>query len=282
MPTQIPTAGPPPTPTPLLAVFPYQPPQNIINPQIFQVDVSIHGIEITQGIQCFDTSKGLAGCGNNSLPVVVKKDTTARIYLRYGGPLASMGNVPVRLHISANGVEYTANASGRAWPTVDQGRTDSANVYFNVNFTNNMNVQFWAEVDPNNTISESNETNNRFPASGTFSLNFQRRDTMKIVGQRTRYHPSGYSGGEYAGGWAVDGGAADWFEQLLPIRNNGIDYGVASGYMDVTTSLNSGAGQHDLIQRLNTTWVLQNALSFFFASTFLGADHVDGGVDNDG
>ncbi len=282
VPTQIPTAGPTPTPTPLLAVFPYQPPQNIINPQIFQGDVSIHGIEITQGIQCFDTSKGLAGCVNNSLPVVVKKDTTARIYLRYGGPLASMGNVPVRLHISANGVEYTANASGRAWPTVDQGRTDSANVYFNVNFTNNMNVQFWAEVDPNNTISESNETNNRFPASGTFSLNFQRRDTMKIVGQRTRYHPSGYSGGEYAGGWAVDGGAADWFEQLLPIRNNGIDYGVASGYMDVTTSLNSGAGQHDLIQRLNNTWVLQNALSFFFGSTFLGADHVYGWVDNDG
>ncbi len=282
VPTQIPTVGPTPTPTPQLAVFAYLPPQTIFEPLLFQGDVSIHGIEITQGIQCFDTTKGLGGCGNNSLPVVVKKDTTARIYLRYSGVFANMANVPVRLHIIANGVEYTANASGRAWPILDQGRDDSANVYFNVNFTNNMNVQFWAEVDPNNTISESNEGNNRFPASGTFNLNFQRRDTLKIVGQRTRYHPSGYSGGEYAGGWAVNGGAADWFEQILPIRNNGIDYGVASGYLDVTTSLGSGAGQHDLIQRLNNTWILQNALSFFFGSTFLGADHVYGWVDNDG
>lgn len=282
VPTRTPTPGPTATPTPLLAVFPYLPPQAILDPVIFQGDVSIHGIEITQGIQCFDTTKGLAGCGNNSLPVVAKKDTTARIYLRYSGLFASMANVPVRLHIIANGVEYTANASGRAWPTVDQGRTDNANVYFNVNFTNSVNVQFWAEVDPNNTIAESNEGNNRFPASGTFSLNFQRRDTMKIVGQRTRYHPSGYSGGEYAGGWAVNGGAADWFEQLLPIRNNGIDYSVASGYLDVTTSLGSGAGQHALIQRLNNTWILQNALSFLFGSTFLGADHVYGWVDNDG
>ena len=28
--------------------------------------------EITQGVQCFDTSKGLASCPNNSLPVIAK------------------------------------------------------------------------------------------------------------------------------------------------------------------------------------------------------------------
>ncbi|MCB0144631.1 MAG: hypothetical protein KDE50_32415, partial [Caldilineaceae bacterium] len=65
----------------------------------------------TQGIQCFDNSKGLASCPDNSLPVAAKKNTTARIYLKYSGFLSSsMSNVPVRLHIFANGVEYIANA----------------------------------------------------------------------------------------------------------------------------------------------------------------------------
>ena len=83
-------------------------------PGLFAGDLSIHGVEITQGIQCFDTSKGLSACSDNSLPVVAKKDSTARIYLRYSGAAGSMANVPVRLHIFANGVEYMANASGKA------------------------------------------------------------------------------------------------------------------------------------------------------------------------
>ena len=40
---------------------------------------------------------------------------------------------------------------------------------------------------------------------------------MHIVGQRLRYHPSGYSGTQYAGGAAVNGVAASWFSQVLPI-----------------------------------------------------------------
>ncbi len=144
-----------------------------------------------------------------------------------------MANVPVRLHIFANGVEYVANASGKATTTIDQSKTDSADIYFNVNFSNDVPVSFYAEVDPDNTISETNEGNNRYPASGTITLNFRKRDTLKTVGWRLRYHPSGYSGEQYAGGWAVNGGAADWWEQLLPIRNNGINYVLKSGYLEL-------------------------------------------------
>jgi hypothetical protein len=171
-------------------------------------DLSIHGIEITQGIQCFDTSKGLASCPNNSLPVVAKKNTTARIYLKYSGPSSGKAGVPVRLHLFANGVEYLANTWGKATPGINQGNADSANVWFNVNFSNDINVAFYAEVDPGHIIAETNETNNRFPSSGTFSLNFRRRGTVDIAGWRTRYHPSGYTGTQYAEGWAVNGGGA--------------------------------------------------------------------------
>jgi hypothetical protein len=268
---------------PIVAV-PYLPVKAII-PQFFTPDLSIHGVEITQGIQCFDNSKGLAGCPDNSLPVVTKKDATARIYLRYSGLLlAGMNNVPVRLHIFANGVEYTANASGHARPTLNQGTTDSANIYFNVNFNNNVAVSFYAVVDPNNAIAESNEGNNRYPATGAINLTFQKRDALKIVGQRLRYHPSGYSGAQFAGGWAVNGGAADWLEQLLPMRNNGINYTLAPGYLDWTGSLVSGDGQHDLIRYLNSSYVLQMVFNKLFGTpgVYVGADHVYGWAPNAG
>ncbi len=249
--------------------------------QVFlQNDLSIAGIEVTQGVQCFDTSKGLASCPNNSLPVIAKKNTTARIYLKCSNLIVASctkSNVPVRLHIFANGVEYIANALGKATPSINQATHDGAEIYFNVNFSSDVVVSFYAEVDPNNAISELNESNNRFPASGTFALNFRNRTTMKIVGQRLRYHPSGYSGTQYAGGSAVNGVAGSWLSQVLPIRNNGISYSVASGYKNWTTSLGGGDGQHALIQSLNMQWIMQNTFSWLFGSgSFTGARHVYG------
>ncbi len=282
-PSPTPTATPTPFLPPIVAV-PYLPPGSIIAPGILKPDLSIFGIELTQGIQCFDTSKGLAGCGDNSLAQVTKKNATARIYLKYDGPFTSgLSNVPVRLHIRANGVWYTADVTGKAVPTLDQGTTDSADVYFNANFNNDVVVDFWAEVDPDNVIAETNESNNRYPSSGYITRTFRKRDKLKIVGQRLRYHPSGYTGDQYAGGWAVNGGAASFFEQLLPIRTNGINYSVKSGYLDWTQSLSSGSGQHALIQYLNTQWILENALAWLFGSgAFTGADHVYGWAPNDG
>ncbi|HWQ14122.1 MAG TPA: hypothetical protein VNL77_15090, partial [Roseiflexaceae bacterium] len=269
----------PPTFTPLLAL-PYKPffegPLVLLPTE----DLSIHGIEITQGIQCFDTSQGLSDCSNNSLPQVTKKSTAARIYLRYSGPGSGKNNVPVRLIITdANNVVYPVNVTGRALPTISRGNAaDSANVFFVVNFTNPTAVKFHAIVDPNGTIAETNETNNRFPASGDVIISFSPRRTMKIVGERLDYHPSGYSGTRQAGGWAVNGGAAQWLEQLLPVRNGGITYQVKSGYLDWTTTLpGSSSGQHALIGNLNARWILQNVFFWLFGSgAFTGARHVYG------
>lgn len=289
--TNTPVVTPMPTNTPLfvaapIVAMPYIPQLQLTLVAVTPVqlpDLSIHGIELTQGIQCFDTSNGLGGCPDNSLPMVNKKDATARIYLKYSGPNSSMNGVPVRLHIRANGVWYEANASGKATTSINQANSDSADIYFNVNFTNDINVDFYAEVDPNNAIAETNNNNNRYPANGFITLTFRKRDTLKIVGQRTRYHPAGHTGGQYAQGWAVNGGAADYFEQLLPIRNNGINYSVKSGYLSWTKNLSSGDNQHDLIKTLNAQWLMQNAFSWLFGTgDFTGADHVYGWVDNDG
>src|SRR4030043_1298079 len=206
VPTSTPLPGPSPTPTSVVPMYAYHPALIPIAPILFNEDLSIHGIEITQGIQCFDTSKGLATCANNSMPVVDQKDTSARIYLKYSSLYGvSQNNVPVRLFIRAAGVWYQADASGKATGSIDQTNPDSANIYFNVNFTSDVPVDFYAIVDPNNVISETDETNNRYPASGYLTLTFRPRDTLKIVGQRLYYHPTGYSGPQFAGGWAVNG-----------------------------------------------------------------------------
>lgn len=283
IPTNTPMPGPTPTPIPLLYAVPYYPVSSLpLIPPVLP-DLSIHGIELTQGIQCFDTSKGLAGCPDNSLRVVTKKNSTARIYLKFTGLGSSMSNVPVRLYIRANNVWYTVNVSGKATGAIDQSKTDSANVFFIPNFSNDVVVDFYAVVDPDNVISETNESNNRFPPVGYITRTFERGKTLDIVGQRLRYHPSGYSGAQYAGGWAVNGGAADWFEQMLPIRNNGIDYKIKSGYLNWTTTLSTGDGQHALIQHLNTRWIMENAFAWLFgAGAFTGADHVYGWAPNDG
>ena len=288
VPSPTPTQGPPPTPTPVFNMKPYKPVVKQVYTFSVLPDLSIHGIEITQGIQCFDTSKGLTGCADNSLPVITQKDATARVYLKTSPLYSSLANVPVRLYLIANGITYTANATGKATQTIDQTKKDSADVYFNVNFTNNVSVQFYAIVDPDNTISESNESNNRYPAAGTITLTFQKRRAEKIVGYRVDYHPSGYTGTRYASGWAVNGGSADWYEQVLPLRNNGINYSVRSSYLNWTSSLTpcsstSGAdNQHSLIQTLNSFWVLENTFAFWFSGAFTGANQVYGWVPDAG
>ena len=284
VPTAKPTAGPSPTPTAILPAFAYLPIGGISYiPPLISPDLSIHGIEVTQGIQCFDTSQGLASCPDNSLPMVAQKDSTARIHLKASAAYAPMNNVPVRLYIIANGVTYQVNTTGRATTSLNRGSTDSADVWFNVNFFNGINVDFYAVVDPNNTIIESNEGNNRYPAAGFISLNFnKRKGSMKIVGWRLHHHPSGYGGTQNAAGWAVNGGAADWFEQLLPIRQNSINYVVKSGYLDWTKSLGSGDNQHALIQTLNANWILENFMAFWFSGQLTGARHLYGWAPNDG
>ncbi len=283
VPSPTPTQGPTPTPAPVLPLVAYFPPPVAqVYPALFSYDLSIHGIEITEGIQCFNPAQGLAGCGDNSLPLVTQKSAAARIYLKYSGNNALLGSVPVKLYLRANGVWYSATAYGKPAASINQESSDSADIFFRVNFPQGTSVDFYAVVDPDNVYGETDESNNRYPASGYLTLNFQQRTALNISGQRLRYHPSGYTGTQYAGGWAVNGGAANWLEQVLPLANNAVDYSVASGYLDWTKSLGASSNQHALIRTLNVNWVLQNAFSWLFSGPFVGADHVYGWAPNSG
>lgn len=277
--------APPPPPAPAVLALPYREAMLAFSPRIlFSFDLAIHGIEITQAIQCFNTAAGLSGCPDNSLPVVQGKTTGIRIYLKYSSLLSpTAANIPGRLWYRVAGGSWNfVNVSGTAKQTLSQvNADDSTNVFFNVTSSSpSINVEFYAEVDPANTLSESNEANNRYPASGSITMTFQRRASFRVVGRSIHYHPSGYSGTQDPAGWAITGGGAMWWNQLLPLKNNAIAYSLASGSKDWTTTL-TAAGQHSLIQSLNSDWVWGSVWELIFGG-ITPARHVYGWTPNAG
>ena len=285
--TRIPDATntPTPTATPQNVFLPINPIYVIQQPLIFNSDLSLFGFEITQGIQCFDTSRGLANCPDNSLPVALGKLTAARVYMKYTHLLfPTRANTPVRLYMSVNsGAWQQVNAAATARATLDQSQAaNSANFLFTIGGNSTAVVRFYAEVDPAGVISETNEGNNRFPSSGYVTMTFRQRQGLKIISQPLDYHPAGYAGTRLAQGWAVNGGAATWFNQLLPIRNGGVNHSVASGNLDWTTSLGSGAGQHALIQQLNGNYALLVIFGILFGQPQIIPDHIYGWAPNAG
>ncbi len=277
IPSLTPTQGPPPTATPQVPAFPvyaYAIPANLRVPALFPPDFGIFNIELTQGIQCFNGQP--AGCADNSLPFVLSKSTVARVYIQARDSHSFYHNVPVRLHLLAFGHEYILNALGNATGSINQNQHDAAEFYFTAYSGATSDVGVWAEVDPDHLYAAS-YLQSRYPAVGYNLYTFANRRTISVAGERLYYHPAGYSGSQYAGGWAVNGGAAQWWNQILPVSDNGISYFVRSGYLDWTSNLSSADAQHSLIGVLNFMWVQENAFAWWFGSgPFTGVRHVYG------
>ena len=276
-----------PAPVTSVSAIPYRAALIGFEPRIlFQYDLAIHGMELTQAIQCFNTAAGLGSCADNSLPLVLDKSTAARIYLKYSSILATQAaNIPVRFwYRVAGGAWSHVDLTGTAKATLSQlNADDSTNVFFSAFGGSSLNTEFYAEVDPNNTMAEANEANNRYPASGVISITFSKRRSFSVVGRSVHYHPGGYGGTQDPAGWAITGGGATWWNQLLPLKNNAISYSLASGSKDWTTTLDT-SGQHALIGSLNYDWLWDNTFALLFGGggPFTFARHVYGWTPNSG
>jgi putative cell wall-binding protein len=257
-------------------------------------NLAVRGVEVTQGIQCYDTSAGLTGCADNSLRLVKDKYVSARIYLRYVNVLQdTRPNTRVRFHVRVKGSGQpfqTVDAWGNATKNLD--RLDAATPYVNFKVYGgggNVTIEYFVTVDPTNVLSESNESDNRFPAgTGYAEAVFRNTAPLRIEGQRIDYHPTGYTSTRTPSGWAVDGGAATWMRQMLPVGD--ITYTRRSGLLDWTTGLGSGDGQHSLIGTLNGQWLSRQVWTITWNGFFLptvrvpnpNPDHLYGWAPNAG
>jgi hypothetical protein len=173
------------------------------------------------------------------------------------------------------------DGTGTARATLDQSNAEnSVNFVFTVLGNNPAVVDFYAVVDPDGQITELNENNNRWPSSGYLTMTFHPTRDLRVRGQRLRWNPAGPDGPWNAGrgngagtsGWTVNNGSALWFNQMLPIRDGGINYTVQSGFRDWTGSL-SNADQHVLIEQMNGEYVLSVLFGLIFGMDLSNLPH---------
>ena len=124
------------------------------------LDLQVEHVELTQVIQCKDNPK----CPDNVVPLIAGKTTYARVYVKVVGSDKPVANVSAQLTVKMAGWEYTAVSLN---PTITaQTKPDRANFKDTLNFwldprVVNYSTTLEVEVNPNQTIAESNYTNNK-------------------------------------------------------------------------------------------------------------------------
>ena len=98
------------------------------------------------------------------IPLVADRAAVARVFLRGNRPGLNTVNVRVRI-LQGNNVLGTFTGSATPTQTVDEGCCSA-----NINIPNTViraGISVLADVDPENAVGESNETDNQYPLSGT-------------------------------------------------------------------------------------------------------------------
>jgi hypothetical protein len=157
------------------------------------IDFKLDGIEITQAIQCFDTTEGDPACPDNSLPLVAGKLTAVRVYIsRVGTPPADPQYPAVRVDVTvvspqAPGGPFSMSCSQQfkvplAWNRMDE--TSTAN--FLISAPSPGQLIAWATVNADNKWPDPNPSNNQ--SSPAYAAVMTTR-AVNIDWIRMDYHP---------------------------------------------------------------------------------------------
>ncbi len=141
------------------------------------LDFSIESVSINQGVQ-IDLTSGT----NISTPLIADKNGLLRVFTRLSGNCSARKTV-----IKLVGERFGTSLSPikrevivRDTP-MSSGNETLFPIYFDLPDTwLKAGTNIHLEIDPDNTISETNESNNRFPASGNRVLDFITPPTLKI------------------------------------------------------------------------------------------------------
>ncbi|HUM72381.1 MAG TPA: CARDB domain-containing protein, partial [Chloroflexota bacterium] len=198
-------------------------------------DLTITGVEITQATQKVD----------NSVPLVANRNTVVRVFAEapVGGP---MNNVVVRLTAVRNGVTLNPISSA---PITIPTTTDRSNFNSSINFILpanwlSGNVSLTATIDPDNTIPESNESNN----SLIQAMNFNDVPDLQIVIVPINYTHTGAVAPGYYPGQSADH-ISDWIRSAYPV--DAVNVTMRTPY-NFTGNLATQADWIDLLNRMLT------------------------------
>ncbi len=146
-------------------------PGSSINP-----DFSIESVTFNQGVQLDLTT------GTSSIPAVASKTGILRIFLNSNGPVDGV-KAKVRLEVIRNSIALAPLVQEAVF--YDSVKADSEEFAYPVFFELSGSYvdagnSFSILIDPDNDVVESNENNNRFPASGERSFGLETQHVIRI------------------------------------------------------------------------------------------------------
>ena len=119
----------------------------------------------------------------NDAPIIANKPGVLRVFLNSNN-LSQAKKVEIKLGGYNGNTELTSVVKEVSLANSTYASFDSTNkpVYFYINTTEWMSTgtSFYIEIDPDNKISETDESNNRYPASGELSFGFEDVYKMKV------------------------------------------------------------------------------------------------------
>ena len=137
------------------------------------LNLTIDGVTLTQSVQTY----------SGTVPLVAGRDGYVRVFARANQPTSVTTSVRVKLFVGTTLVNTVTLTNGSPVPTApDQGDlATSWNGIVPGQFVQ-PGLRMLADVDPGNTVAESNETDNTFPALGTpAALNVREVPPLRIT-----------------------------------------------------------------------------------------------------
>lgn len=192
--------------------------QNFVQTPV--VDLTVNRIEVAQVF--IEQNDPISG---TLIPLIAGKDTLVRVYVGVSGA-TSVGGVSARLHIrQPDGTETVDSHPVNVWPVQAKQTPDPFSLQDTINFRPATKllqgkVTFWAEVDPENRIPETDEDHN---TGGHVSKTFEAGKPVRIGVTQIGYRSFPWGPYAYAD-WNTIARADAMLRQVYPVSAGDVQY----------------------------------------------------------
>jgi hypothetical protein len=223
----------------------------LTNASPVNVDLSITNVEITQGVQCLDTSQGATACADNSVPLIADRPTTLRVYPAV--TISSVANVTAQLVGTKGGSPLPGSpiqpVKPKQYVSLDGAQRANANDTINFELPASWRsgtITLQAEINPGNIIPELNTANNK---SQSLTVTFKTAKTLNVAYVPVRYTAAGWTGAQLPNNTTI-ANAVNFLRAVLPYSN--VNY---TAWSSSTLSKSFALGGGDtLLADLNTRY----------------------------